>query len=141
MPAANYDITLEQGATFRFPKFQFGTLLVDVNGDPILDVNGNQQIDIPRDFTGCKFRCQMRKGQKTSAEEVFTVTSEDTNGGITGDGQGFVIITVPDELTDEAVKDGFWDIKVYNPDNSEDRLIQGKVIVSPAVTEDAPPPP
>jgi len=136
MPAAKYDIAVEQGATYYFPRFQFGTLLVDSAGVPILDGNGNQQIDIPRDFTGCKFRCQMRKTKSVNSEVVFTVTSEDTNGGIVGDAQGFVTIIVPDESMDAAAKDGFWDLKCYRPDKSEDRLIEGEVKVDQAVTAD-----
>jgi hypothetical protein len=141
MSAAVYDIKMEQGATFRFPKFRFGTLLVDAQGEPILDSNGNQQIDVPRDFTGCKFRCQMRKAKKTTAEVVFTVTSEDTNGGITAGLDGSVNIIVPDESTDAVTKDGWWDLKCYNPDKTEDRLIEGAVTVDVAVTTDATPPP
>ena len=139
MAAAVYDIKIEQGATFRFPKFRFGTLKVDANGDPILDPAGNQQIDIPRDFTGCKFRCQMRKAKKTTSEEIFTVTSEDTNGGITAGLDGSITIVVPDEQTDAATKDGWWDWKCYNQNKSEDRLIEGAVTVDVAVTTDAVP--
>jgi hypothetical protein len=139
MAAANYDVTVEQGATFRFPRFQFGTLLVDGAGNPILDSDGNMQIDIPRDFTGCKFRLQMRKSKKTTAEVIFTVTSEDADGGISSDFQGNVYIVVPDELTDAAVKDGYYDLKCYNPDETEDRLIEGAVIVNAATTVDAAP--
>jgi|SRR5580765_939117 len=137
MPAATYDITIEQGATFRFPKFRFGTLLVDSNGDPILDVDGNQQIDVPHDFTGCSFRVQIRKKQKPDADVMVTLTSEDTDGGITGDAQGNIIIVIPDELTDAVASGGFWDLKCYNPDLTEDRLVEGSVSFSPAVTVDA----
>jgi len=139
MAAANYDIMVEQGATFRFPKFQFGTLLVDGAGQPILDPEGNQQIDVGRDFTGCKFRLQMRKSKKTTAEVFFTVTSEDTDGGITADANGNVSIVVPDEKTDAATRDGYWDLKCYNPDQTEDRLLEGAVTISVATTVDAAP--
>jgi hypothetical protein len=139
MAAATYNITLEQGATLRFPKFQFGTLLVDAQGNPILDANGNQQIDVGHDFTGCKFRLQMRKSKKPTAEEIFTITSEDTDGGITADADGNIICVVPDEKTDAASKDGYWDLKCYNPDGTEDRLLEGQVIVNSAVTVDAAP--
>ena len=140
MAAAVYDVVVEQGATFRFPKFQFGTLKVDVDGNPILDAGGNVQIDEGRDFSGCKFRVQMRKGKKVSSEVVFTVTSEDTNGGVHGDSMGNVTITVPDESTDKVETDGFWDLKCYNLDGTEDRLLEGKVTVNLAVTVDAPTP-
>jgi len=139
MAAAVYNITLEQGATFRFPKFQFGTLLVDANGDAILDADGNQQIDVGRDFTGCKFRLQMRKSKKPTGEEVFTITSEDLDGGISADADGNVVCVVPDEKTDAVTKDGFWDLKCYNPDGTEDRLLEGQVTVDIAVTVDAQP--
>jgi hypothetical protein len=134
--AARYDVAIEQGATFRFPKFRFGTLLVDATGKPVLDPDGNPQIDVGRDFTGCTFRLQMRTAKKTDADEVFTVTSEDPDGGITGDNQGNIVILVPDEATDAAAKGGFYDLKCYNPDQTEDRLVEGAVTVNPAVTVD-----
>jgi hypothetical protein len=137
MPAVTYNVALEQGATFRFPKFRFGTLLVDSEGLPILDTDGNQQIDVPRDFTGCKFRLQMRASKKPTAEVFFTLTSEDTDGGITGDDTGTIVIVVPDELTDAAAKNGYYDLKCYNPDQTDDRLVEGQVAVDPAVTVDA----
>jgi len=138
MPAVQYDITIEQGATYHFPRFRFGTLLVDDVGDPILDADGNQQIDVPRDFTGCKFRLQMRKDQKPTSDAIFTITSEDTNGGISIATDGAIVCVVPDEQTDAVSKPGYWDLKCYNLDGSEDRLVEGKVLLSPAVTTDAP---
>jgi hypothetical protein len=141
MPAARYDVTIEQGATFRFPKFRFGTLLVDGQGDPVLDPSGNPQIDVGRDFTGCTFRLQMRVSKKSTADVVFTLTSEDTNGGIEADAQGNITVIVPDELTDAAAKGGFYDLKCYNPDQTDDRLVEGAVTVDPAVTTDALPGP
>jgi hypothetical protein len=138
MAATVYDIAIEQGATFYFPRFQFGTLLVDANGDPILDGDGNMQIDVGRDFTGCTFRLQMRKSKKTTSDEFFTITSEDDE--ITADANGNVICVVPDEKTDAAVKDGYYDLKCYNPDQTEDRLIEGTVTVNLATTADTPPP-
>jgi hypothetical protein len=138
MAATVYDIAIEQGATFYFPRFQFGTLLVDANGDPILDGDGNMQIDVGRDFTGCTFRLQMRKSKKTTSDEFFTITSEDDE--ITADANGNVICVVPDEKTDAAVKDGYYDLKCYNPDQTEDRLIEGVVTVNLATTADIPPP-
>jgi hypothetical protein len=139
MTAAVYDITVEEGATFRFPKFQFGTLKVDAGGVPILDPDGNQQIDVPRDFTGCKFRVQIRKRQRPDAEILTTLTSEDTDGGITGDAQGNVVIVLPDEKADLVNSNGYWDLKCYNPDQTEDRLVEGSVSVNRAVTVDAAP--
>ena len=136
MPAAVYNIALEQGATFRFPRFQFGTLLVDAEGKPILDPDGNPQVDVGRDFTGCTFRLQMRRSKKTSAEEVFTLTSEDPDGGIQADSNGNIVIVVPDEKTDKADKNGYYDLKCYNPDLTEDRLIEGNVSVNAATTAD-----
>jgi hypothetical protein len=137
MTAAVYDIAIEEGATFRFPKFQFGTLLVDANGEPILDADGNQQIDVGRDFTGCKFRVQIRKRKRPDAEILITITSEDTDGGISADNEGNVVIVVPDEMTDKVVSNGYWDLKCYNPNQTEDRLVEGSVAVNRAVTVDA----
>jgi len=135
--AVVYNVRVEQGATFYFPKFQFGTLLVDGTGKPVLGPDGNYQIDVPRDFTGCTFRLQMRTAKKPTSDELFTVTSEDTNGGIAADTEGVITIVVPDEATDLAVKGGFYDLKCYNPNGTEDRLVEGQVTVNPAVTTDA----
>jgi len=137
MAAATYNIAIEQGATFRFPNFRFGTELQDEDGEPILDGDGNRQIDVGRDFTGCTFKLTMRKSKKTTAEEIFTVTSEDTDGGISADDDGNVSIIVPDERTDAAAKGGYYDLKCYNPDGTEDRLVEGQVAVDPAVTLDS----
>lgn len=137
MPAVVYPIKIEQGATFRFPKFQFGTLLVDAQGVPVLDPEGNQQIDVPRDFTGCKFRVQVRTKQAVDGDVLLTVTSEDTDGGITADASGTIVIIVPDESTDAVDRNGYWDLKCYNPDQTEDRLVEGPVAVSKATTVDA----
>ena len=137
MPAVVYPITIEQGATFRFPKFQFGTLLVDAQGKPILDPAGNQQIDVPRDFTDCKFRVQVRSKQSVDGDVLLTVTSEDTDGGIVGGSDGTITIVVPDEATDKVDRNGYWDLKCYNPDQTEDRLVEGPVAVSKATTVDA----
>jgi len=136
MSAAIYNVVIEQGATFRFPRFQFGTLLVDANSEPILDSDGNYQIDEPRDFTGCKFRIQLRLKQRTDADIVCTITSEDIDGGITGDANGNIEATIPDELTDKVIKNGYWDLKCYNPDQTEDRLVEGTVTARLAVTAD-----
>lgn len=137
MAAIPYDIEIEQGATYRSPNFQFGTLLVDGNGDPILDGEGNQQIDVGRDFTGCTFRVQVRKRKRTDSEVIFTLTSEDSDGGITADANGNFSFVVPDELTDLLTSNGYWDAKCYNADTTEDRLIEGSVTVNRAVTVDA----
>ena len=134
MPAASYDITIEQGATFHLSA-RFGTLLVDQDGNAVLDDAGNRQIDVPRDFTDCTFRMQVRGHTKHGAV-MFTVTSEDVDGGISAE-NGTVTIEVPDELTDLVTKDGFWDLKCYNTDDTEDRLLEGTVTADLATTTDA----
>lgn len=136
MPAATYNIAIEQGATYRFPQFRFGTLLVDGDGAPILDSDGLQQIDVGRDFTGCTFRAQIRTRQKEDAPLMVTITSEDLDGGITSDSVGNLGMIIPDELTELVTRDGWWDVKCYNPDGTEDRLVEGVVVVNLATTVD-----
>lgn len=137
MTAATYDISIEQGATYRSPVFQFGSLLVDEDSEPILDGEGNMQIDEGRDFTGCEFRVQIRKRKRTDADVIITLTSDDLDGGITADDIGHVSFVIPDELTDLVVSNGYWDLKCYNADDTEDRLIEGAVSINKAVTVDA----
>lgn len=133
--AGTYDLSIEQGATYRLSA-RFGSLLVDGDGDPVLDADGNQQIDEGRDFTGCTFRAQLRKGKSTESTAMVTVTSEDVDGGITADDDGNLEIVMPDELTDAVTRSGYWDLKCYNSDGTEDRLLEGTVTVDRAVTED-----
>lgn len=136
MPAGTYDITIEQGATYTL-NTRFGSKLVDGNDDPVLDADGNEQIDQGRDFTGCTFRAQMRKSQATTADVIWTVTSEDSDGGITADNDGNLDMVVPAALTDAASRNGYWDLKCYNANGTEDRLLEGNVATDRATTADA----
>lgn len=144
MTAANIDLAFEQGATKTW-RARVGTLLVDVDGVPILDSNGNKQIDVGRDFSNCTARAQVRlkkdkvnsDGTVESYPALLTVTTEDTDGGITLDDQGNVVVVFPDESTDALIyPKGYWDLKIYNQDGTEERLFEGAVTVDTAVTKD-----
>ena len=135
MLPGNYPIVVKEGATFTLP-FRVGSKLVDGDGNPVLDSNGREQVDVGRDFTGCTFRAQMRVAQKPTATLMATITSEDSNGGISADDSGNVMMVWPDEQMDGVTKNGWWDIKCYNVDGTEDCLLEGTVTVDRAITAD-----
>lgn len=143
MAAATYNITVEQGATYTLTA-RTGTLLVDANGVPILDANGNQQIQTGTDYTGCHARAQIayKKDKVTAAgtttyPALVTVTDTDLVGGITLDSTGHITIVFPDTSMDALVyPTGVWDLKIYWPNGTESRVLEGTVTVDLAVTKD-----
>lgn len=126
MSAASYDITIDQGATFR-------VLLRIKEQDGITPVN----------LTGSTFRGSIKR--KTSdpsslADFVCTVTADQTTY------PGEVMITLAKEVTAAlptvTQKNGsrtnlicVYDIeRVYDAGVSVDRVMQGRAIISPEVT-------
>lgn len=128
MPAANYDLWIEQGATFRFAMvfgFRDGTL--DADGNPTMT---------PYDLTGCKVRMQIRRSR---GSEVL-VSATTSNGGIkvTDPVGGRIEVTITDEATDSLnVSRAKYDLEVGYPSGDVVRAIQGNVRVSPNITQDS----
>jgi hypothetical protein len=118
MAAANYDIKIEQGATFK------------------LSILWKAKVsDTPIDLSGFEARMQVRRNY-SSAEPWMTLTSEDGEivlGGVEGTvevtGSAAKTSAVPNRL-------GVYDIELYRPlDGFVRRLLQGEVTVSPEVTK------
>ncbi len=116
MPAAQYDITIEQGATFLLDL-----LWKDSNGTPV-------------DLTGYAARMQVRR--KYDAPDPALLSFTDANGAITlGGAAGTIAIKGLATLTDVVpAKQGVYDLELVAPNGDVTRLVAGIVIVTPEVT-------
>lgn len=115
MPAGNYDLEIEQGATFTLEMFY-----VDENGDPV-------------DLSGQTARMQIR--QYVSAPAVLlSLTTE--NGRISIDGPAGKIALLIDAEDSAAIdwRKGVYDLEIVANPESVIRFIEGSVTVSPEVT-------
>lgn len=128
MPAASYDIFIEQGATFRLTMvYGFDSGTVDVNGDPITT---------PYDITGCDIRMQIR--QRRGATPLITATTGNGAVSIVDGPAGKLQVTLTATQTNQlAVSRALYDLEVEFPSGDVTRVIQGKVTVSPNITQDA----
>jgi hypothetical protein len=113
--AQNYDITIDQGATFSF-TFTYK----DGAGDRV-------------NLTGYEAKMQIRE-YHSSASPVLELSTE--GGGISLGGElGTIDVFATDEDTrDISIDQGVYDIELYAPDGTTIRLVQGKVFISPEVT-------
>lgn len=129
MPAATYDLYIEQGTTFRFTATY-------ARYDGTLNVDGTDHT-IPYDLTDCQLRMQIR--QRPGSEVLASATTR--NGGIVIDPDpttGRFTVTLTDELTDTlAIKRAQWDCEVSFPSGDVLRILQGKVTISANITMDA----
>lgn len=115
MAAAEYDITIEQGATFKL-----NLLWEDPAGDPI-------------DVTGYTARMQVRE-KYTSTTTLLSLTSA-AGDIVLGDTAGTIDITASAVATaaiDE--KRGVYDLELVSPGGEVTRLIRGCVTITPEVT-------
>lgn len=128
MVAANYDIYVEQGATYRMSMVygrKDGT--VDADGVPIVT---------PYDITGCIARLQVRP--RRQGQVLISATT--LNGGITIDDPlaGRITIVFHDEATDLlTVRKAKYDLELEYPSGDVIRILQGNVIISANITQDA----
>jgi hypothetical protein len=128
MPAASYDLYIEQGATFRFS-------MVYGHQDGTVDVNGNPNV-VPYDLTNAKLRMQIR--QRRGGEVLVAATT--TNGGIIVEtpSSGRFTMILTDEVTDSlTIKRAMYDLECQWPSGEVSRVLQGKVTISPAITQGA----
>jgi uncharacterized protein (DUF2141 family) len=129
MAAANFDLYIEQGATFRFTMI-FG----HKNGQQ--DVDGND-IVVPYDLTGCVARMQIR--QRRGSEVLISATTN--NGGIVFNDDpltGELTVTITDEATESlTVSKGKYDLEIGWPSGDVVRVLEGSVKISPNITQDA----
>lgn len=117
--AFNYDIEIEQGATFNLP-----IEIVDV-------VDG---VETPTDLTGWTAAMQGRETH-ASTETLFDLTSE--NGDITiEEAEGRINVSIEASVTKDFPSNwtGVYDLKISMPSGEVDRIIRGAVVVSPEVT-------
>lgn len=130
MAAAELDLYIEQGATFRLTMFStYRTGQLDTDGNEIL---------APYDLTGCKLRMQIRP-RRGGPVLVSATTS---NGGIRIlDGPaGKFEITLTDEATDCLnVRRARYDLEAGFPSGDVIRMLEGAVRVSQNITQDADP--
>lgn len=130
MPAASYDLYIEQGATFRFS-------MVYGHYDGTLDSSGNDTV-IPYDITGCQIRIQIR--QRRGSMVLIAATSR--NGGVVIDDgpAGKFTVTVSDEATDSlTITKAKYDLEISWPSGDVNRIIQGNVVINPNITQGADP--
>ena len=114
-----YDVVLKQGATFNFP-----VLIVDL-------VDG---VEVPTVLTGWTAAMQARVTPNDTTP-LFSLTTE--NGGISIDvNNGIINATIPGAITAAYLDHwrGVYDLKIFMPSGEVDRVIQGKLYVSPEVT-------
>lgn len=115
MPAANHDILIEQGATFRLE------LAWKLDGAPV-------------DLTSYSARMQVR-GSVESTAALLSLTSA-AGGGITLGGAAGTITIVASAASTSAlvIRNGVYDLELESAGGEVTRLVQGAVTVSPQVT-------
>ena len=124
MPAGQYDITAEQGATFG------------------LNMNYKDDNDNPISLTGYNARMQVRRSHTTSTMLLsgdahspsgtnITITVEDTGAALpTGNVKVDILAST---LSDVPAGNHVYDIELVSGD-SVTRLLEGRFIVTPEVT-------
>jgi hypothetical protein len=127
MPAATYDILVEQGATYRMS-------LIYGRKTGALDSDGNEIIT-PYDLTGAVARLQVR--QRRGSEVLISATS--INGGITIDvPTGKLVVSFSKAATNNlTMSRARYDLEVEYPSGDVVRIVQGAVKISGNITQDA----
>jgi len=126
MPAATYDVLIEQGATFRLPfVYGFRTGATDpATGAPVV---------APYDLTGCKARMHVRSS--VNSETPLLEASSDTGGITLEPTAGKITVTLTDEQTATLTgRRAVYDLEVEYPSGDVKRVLQGKVTISAEVT-------
>ncbi|CAB4130887.1 hypothetical protein UFOVP121_42 [uncultured Caudovirales phage] len=115
MPAAIYDITIEQGATFTL-----SLVWKDSAGTPI-------------DLTGWQARMQVRPAYHS---DVVFLSLSSPSGGITLGGTAGTIEVVGSAAATAAIdgRKAVYDIELVAPGGAVTRLLQGAAVISPEVT-------
>lgn len=116
MAAADYDILIEQGATFR------------------LNLVYKDSLGVPIDIAGYTARMQVRRDY-SAPTPLIDLTTE--NGGIAlGGAAGTVSVVATDEMTRALpVKPCVYDLELTAPSGDVTRLIAGAASVTPEVTK------
>lgn len=125
MRAGNYNITCEQGSTFR-------RLLEIEQPDLVNDPTG--QTFVPFDLTGYSARMQVRRTLDSSSFMLELTTG---NGSLLinpADEINQIFIDVSASVTASVQTSGFYDIEIENGDGVVSRILQGTFTLSPEVT-------
>lgn len=113
----NFQLVIEQGATFIFP-----VLYLNENGTPV-------------NLTGYTAKMQIRE---TYPSDVALVTISTENGGIVIDPLiGRLDLTIDADITRAlpAPWEGVYDVFVYAPTGGpEEKILGGQIIIDPQVT-------
>jgi hypothetical protein len=151
MTAAKRDFYIEQGATFSRGFFWYHPKK-DAQGNIIKDSSGKPIPGEPYVLTGWRARMQIR--QSVEDEAIITATTSEDNTGTKGaqivfgldpdhpeaaadPSNGRIDIRLSADATDLlSITYGVYDLKVYDPGETEYRLLEGNTNVSPAVTRD-----
>jgi hypothetical protein len=113
MTAATYNITVEQNATF---KRRFNCL---------------DKIRMPMDLTGYAAHMQIRDTAGAVICDLSTENGKIVLGGLAGT----IDLTIPlSETSLFTFTTAAYDLKLTEPDLTQDRVVQGVVSLSPGVT-------
>lgn len=121
MAAGKYDLSLEQGVTFR--------LRVTIStGTPPVAVN----------LTGYTARLQMRAAAAASSPPILTLdsaTAPPATGLVLGGAAGTIDVLVSATDTDAiAATKAVYDLEIYAPNGDVTRVLKGNVTFDPEVT-------
>lgn len=119
MAAANFDLALEAGATYK--------LALAVK-------NGPTQASPALDLTGWTPRMQIRRDARALG---VVLDCRPTNGriSVTDPTQGTILLSIPaDDTARLDLADAVYDVIIEHSNGEVRRLLQGKVTVSAAVT-------
>ncbi len=113
--AANYDITIEQGATFQ------------------LNLIWKDSAGVPIDLTGYTAKMQVR--QRYASDDAVLSLSTTAGTIVLGGVAGTINITGPAADTAAiTIKQGVYDVELTSAGGIVTRLIEGCVAISPEVT-------
>lgn len=113
--AAVYDITIEQGATFR------------------LSLVWKDSSNVPVNLTGYTARMQVRRSYTDTVIQLAMTTE---SGSITlGGSAGTInVVSAATATEDIAARAGVYDLELMSSDGVVTRLVEGKVTIKPEVT-------
>jgi hypothetical protein len=114
MAAGVYNLTIEQGATFRR---QF--TLRDQSGNP-MNLNG--------------FSARMQIRPEIDDEEILVDLSTDDGGITLGGDEGTIVVYISAEDTEVMDSEGVYDLELIAPGGDVDRILKGRVRLDPEVT-------
>ncbi len=126
MLAGNYNMTCQQGSTFRRSiEIEQPDLAADPTGNTF----------IPFDLSGYSARMQVRR---TIDSANFLLELSTQNGALTinpsGTAPNQIYIDVSASVTASVNTSGVYDIEIVNPDGTITRVLQGVFNLSPEVT-------